>query len=158
MGEMIALSLLIAGVFSFLFAELFAWTDFQFISVYRKSPKHWTRWFVRVIVLSLSACVISSKILSVYSAPYILVFEGAVFWLWFEYSLNEKRKLGPYYIGKNAFWDRKFREWNISGERLMDIKIVLLSFSILSVVFYKELNIIFSKLITIICQLISYMV
>jgi len=129
---MIVLYLVLLGLFALLVAWVNAHIDNVVISIYRKSPKHWTRDIIRGVLfggISLLPFIWTTKDYFLYVL--FVTFSFCVFWLYFELTLNNLRGETPYYIGKTATWDKRMK-WIFganNGFLLFEIKIVLITIS-----------------------------
>lgn len=126
---MVILWLLLLGAFAFLVAFCNAHIDNVVISIYRKSPKHWTRAIIRIILFV--ACSYLPFLWQKWDLILYLLFVTyccSAFWTFFEWVLNNLRDRATFYVGQTAFLDKMARKYLGSncGQILFVIKIVLI--------------------------------
>ena len=115
--------MILATIFTILFALLYAKWDADVINsgTWIKGEGHSKRFVLRFIIITLmTGAVLHGQPWE--SKLFMTIFQGTVFWIVFDHTLNILRKKPFWYVGRTAYLDRLF------GEQIHLFKLIMLLF------------------------------
>jgi hypothetical protein len=115
--------------FAYLVAKVNAHIDAIIKITYRKQIKHWTRFVVRVLLMSGSSAIVFKWVAyDIYLFFSMLAYSGFLFWIEFELTYNKLIKQPTLFVGTTSDMD-KLQRWlfgSRAGEIVFVIKVILL--------------------------------